>query len=114
MSSYDKEKDLARILLEGTKTVYGKEVSAKLQSEFERQRKLPVYRGNAEELTAIVDRVCGQEASQADVVDAKAVKSIDDAVNTAVYQPKPSMLKVAAHGMLNLVNKTYWYYPLVG
>ena len=55
--SYDKEKDLARILVEGTKVLYGPEKSAQLQTELERQKKLPVYRGNAEELTAIVGRV---------------------------------------------------------
>ena len=105
MTEYNKNKDLAHILIEGTKVVYGKERSAKLQSEFERQQRLPVYRGKSEELTEIVDRVCGPE-----IIDAQ-YHSIDDAVE---LRPKPSMVKVALKTTKDLINKTCWYYPLLG
>lgn len=52
------KKDLARILIEGTKTVYGTEKGEQVSAEFERLEKQPVYRRSAEELTAVVERVC--------------------------------------------------------
>lgn len=111
MTGYDK--DLARILVEGTKVVYGSDKSTQLQSEFERQRRQPVYRGNAEELTSILERVCSDaEVSQLTPVQVNYVESIDNVVES--NSSKPSMLKVAAKGTLNLVNKTCWYYPILG
>ena len=115
MNYYDKDKDLAHILVEGTKAVYGSEKSEQLRLEFDRLQQQVPYRRNAEDLTAMVERVCEKsepDIYQSEVVEAKSVKSIDDAVKS--YESKPSMLKVAAKGTLNLVNKMGWYYPLVG
>ncbi len=97
------KKDLARILIEGTKKVYGPEKGEQVSAEFERLEKQPVYRRNAEELTAVVERVCDQEEAD--------VNSIDNIVNQD-YQP--SALKVALKGTVNLINKTRWYYPFLG
>jgi|SRR3989344_561708 len=108
-NTYNKP-DLARILVEGTKAVYGPEKSEQLNAEFARRRQQPAYRGSAEELTAIVNRVCGD--AQSTEVQTNSVDSIDDVVEG--YSGKPSMLKVAAKGTANLVNKTCWYYPFVG
>ena len=113
MKDYIKDKDLARILIEGTKQLYGVEKSAQLKTELERQKKLPVYRGNAEELTAIVDRVFDEPVLQAEVVEAKVAESIDEVVQYV----KPSMVKVAVKGTWNLAKKMHiqdWYYPIVG
>ena len=43
------KKDLARILIEGTNTVYGSERGERVRTEFERLEKQPVYRRSAEE-----------------------------------------------------------------
>src|SRR3989344_5620035 len=108
MADYDKDKDLARILIEGTKVLYGAKKSTQLKTELERQKKLPVYRGNAEELTAIVDRVFDEPVLQAEAVEAKPAESIDEVVQ---------YVKVAVKGTWNLAKKTHiqdWYYPIVG
>src|SRR3989338_7721759 len=105
-NTYNKP-DLARILEEGTKVVYGAEKSEQLNAEFERRWQQPAYRGNAEELTAIVVRVCGDVQSAE--VQTNSAESIDTVVES--YSGKPSMLRVAAKGTANLVNKTCWYYP---
>ncbi len=111
MTDYDSDKDLARILIEGTKAVYGEQRAVQVKSEFNNLEK-PNYRKNSEDLMMIVDRICREtEVQEAEVQDAKVVDSIDDAVK---YAAKPSMLKVAARGTLNLVNKTCWYYPFLG
>lgn len=111
MTDYDSDKDLARILIEGTKAVYGKQRAVQVKTEFENLKK-PNYRKNSEDLMMIVDKICREtEVQEAKVQEAKVVDSIDDAVE---YTAKPSMLKVAARGTLNLVNKTCWYYPLLG
>ena len=107
MTEYDKDKNLAEILLEGIKVKYGSEKAEEVKKEFEKIQP-PSYRRNAEELTAVVERVC----SQPEIIDAEFTEtSIDTIVRK---EQKPSMLKVAVKGTLNLVNKTCWYYPLVG
>ena len=104
--------DEARKILEGSleqrviayaelKYGKGKEVAAQLSKGN--------YRENSEDPILTLDKVCGPE-----IVDAE-FESIDDKV--ADYQPKPSKLKVAAKGTLNLAKKMHlhqWYYPLVG
>src|SRR3989344_7940189 len=85
-NTYNKP-DLARILVEGTKAVYGQEKSEQLNAEFERQRQQPAYRGNAEELTAIVVRGCGDV--QSTEVQTNKAESIDTVVES--YSGKPSM-----------------------
>ncbi len=104
--------DEARKILEGTleerainyaEIKYGKgeEVKAKLYRGG--------YRNSAVEPVDVLDQVCGGK----EVVEPEAVESIDDVVG---YQ-KPSMLKVAANGTVNLAKKAHlhqWYYPLVG
>lgn len=64
------------------------------------------YRENHEDPIQTLDKVCGKP----EIIDAE-FESIDGVVE---YQPKPSMLKVALKGTGNLINKTRWYYPLVG
>ncbi len=107
-SNYDPKE--ARKLLEGDleqrviayaemKHGKGKEVAAEFKTDNYRERpnRYPFD---------VLDSVCGKP----EVLEAEVVGSIDDVVK----EPKPSMLKVAAKGTLNLVNKTCWYYPLVG
>ncbi|MDP3698128.1 MAG: hypothetical protein Q8R47_00925 [Nanoarchaeota archaeon] len=116
-TNYNKEKDLARILIEGTKVVYGKEKAELLNAEFEKLEN-PNYRRNAEGLTAIVERVCKNEETRGiDTASiefrAYAARNFADSLLKSEQQ-RPSMLKVAVRGTLNLVNKTCWYYPFVG
>src|SRR3989344_6876209 len=109
-NNYNKDKDLAEILIAGVKVKYGAEKSEQLNAEFERRRQQPAYRGNAEELTAIVDRVCGE-----DTEISRPAESIDAVVES--YSGKLSMLRVAAKGTANLARKAHlhqWYYPFVG
>ncbi|MBU0469893.1 MAG: hypothetical protein KKA62_00735 [Nanoarchaeota archaeon] len=102
------EKDLAQILIEGTKVRYGPEKGEQVKVEFERLEGQPIYRRSAEELTAVVEKICGQEVEE--VYSPKA-----DGLDHVVTQNyEPSTLKVALKGTANLINKTRWYYPLVG
>ena len=81
----------------------GKDVAAKLS------KGITIYRERHEDPLQTLDRVCGKP----EIIDAE-FESIDDVVE---YQSKPSMLKVAAKGTLNLAKKAHlnhWYYPLVG
>ena|SRR3989344_6222721 len=114
MDNYNKDKDLTRILVEGTKAIYGAEKAEQLDAEFERRRQQPAYRGSAEELTAIVDRVCGDaEVSK----PAEMVGSIDEVVDNVpvVYlKPKVGMAKVIGKTTWNLAGKSCWYYPIFG
>ncbi|MEK6863557.1 MAG: hypothetical protein AABW53_02570 [Nanoarchaeota archaeon] len=68
------------------------------------------YRENYDEdPIQTLDKVCGKP----EIIDAE-FESIDAVVE---YQPKPSALKVAAKGTLNLARKMHfhqWYYPFVG
>ena len=96
--------DLAEILVAGVNAKYGSEKAEQVKSEFAKLAK-PNYRTNAESLIGIVERVCGDTGLTAS-------KSIDKVVEN--YSEKPSKLKVAVNGTANLVNKTCWYYPLVG
>ncbi len=109
--------DLARILIEGTNAVYGPKKAYRVQKEFDHLRQQPPYRRNAEDLTAVVERICSEPDSR----DQPAIvcNSLDDAVelNQTYLNPKPSMLRVAAKGTANLARKAHlhqWYYPLVG
>lgn len=117
-SSYNYDKDLARILVSGTRVEYGPEKAEQLNAEFERRRQQPAYRGSAEELTAIVNRVCGDtQIRPSTEVQNSSVKSIDDVVYdvpTVYSKPKPSMVKVAGKTAWNLAGKSGWYYPIVG
>ena len=113
MTDYNNDKDLAEILIEGVKVKYGSEKADQIKTEFGKLEK-PQYRRNAEDLTAVVNRFC-IEPAKAEVLEAEAVKSIDDVIES--YSGKPSMLKVAAKGTANLARKAHlhqWYYPLVG
>lgn len=79
----------------------GKEIAAELCHED--------YRKAYKDPIQTLDKICGK----LEIVDAE-FQSIDDVVK---HQPKPSKLKVAAKGTLNLVKKTHiqhWYYPFVG
>jgi len=108
MTDYDNDKDLAEILIEGIKVKYGSEKADQVKKEFLMLEKLN-YRRNAEDLTAVVNRVC---LAESEVLETEVVQSIDD----VVYQ-KPSMLKVAVKGTANLAKKSHlhqWYYPIVG
>ncbi len=112
MSDYNNNKDLARILVEGTKVVYGPEKANQVQTEIETMERSN-YRKNAEDLTAVINRIFREpEITTPTVPEAEAIDSIDEVVES--YGQKPSMLKVAARGTLNLVNKTCWYYPFLG
>lgn len=104
MSDSDR-KDLAQILIEGTKVVYGSEKSEQVLAEFEKLERQPIYRRNARDLTEVVERICYSP----EVLEAEVVGSID-----TVAESKPSRLKVVVKGTVNLINKTCWYYPLVG
>ncbi|MBU0469894.1 MAG: hypothetical protein KKA62_00740 [Nanoarchaeota archaeon] len=106
MKESTQKKDLAQILIEGTKTVYGPEKGEQVKAEFERLEEQLVYRRSAEELTAMVEKICSPE-----IVDDTDGKSIDYILNDEHKQGK---LKVALKGTVNLINKTCWYYPLVG
>ena len=71
----------------------GEEVAAELSNEN--------YRENYKDPFEVLDRVCNPSE----------VKSIDNVVDQD-YQP--SAFKVALKGTAHLINKTRWYYPLVG
>ncbi|MEK6939750.1 MAG: hypothetical protein AABX31_03410 [Nanoarchaeota archaeon] len=88
MANYNKDKNLTQILVEGTRAVYGKEKAEELKIELGKLQ-LPSYGKNAEELTAIVDRVCGQP----ETVEGEA-QSIDAVIH---YQ-----------------KLSKFYYPIVG
>ena len=107
----DYNPDEARRLLEGTleervvnyaELKYGK--GEKVKEALHKGE----YRSNAVNPLDVLDRVC----SGSGLIDAEFTEtSIDTIVQK---EQKPSMLKVAVKGTLNLVNKTCWYYPLVG
>src|SRR3989344_2549273 len=102
--------DLARILVEGTKVVYSAQRAEQVQKELGGQQ--GAYRTGTD-LTAIVERVCSEpEVRGTEAVEAVPAKSIDDVVR--YESQKPSMLRVAVKGTVNLANRTCWYYPLVG
>lgn len=80
---------------------YGRETADKIAA------RLNVgYRDAAKDAIEVLRDVCsGNDDSLEDKVEEKAL---------TVYEEKPSLAKVVAKGTLSVINKTCWYYPLVG
>jgi len=101
----------ARQLLEGSleqRVVNYAEIKHGKGEEVKAELSRGNYRENHEDPLNVLDRICGESK----IVDAEFTESIDGVVEN--YQAKPSMLKVAGSTAKDLVNKSCWYYPLVG
>ncbi|MEK6863556.1 MAG: hypothetical protein AABW53_02565 [Nanoarchaeota archaeon] len=111
----EEKKDLAYVLFEGTpqeKALYlaqEKGCEPEMKDALKGWETQDVYRRI--DITHLVNDVISRK--KAEIVE-EEFESIDAVVE---YQPKPSMLKVAAKGTANLARKMHlhqWYYPLVG
>lgn len=98
----------ARKLLDGTleqRIINYAEIKYGIGKEVAKELREGNYREAGKDPFEVLDKICGHD--EGEYWGDETQKSIDDTV-------KPGMLKVAAKGTLNLVNKTRWYYPLVG
>lgn len=105
-SNYDPAK--ARKLLDGTleqRIINYAEINYGRGKEIAAELSKGNYRERGKDPFDVLDTICGHE--EGEYWGEETPKSIDEVV-------KPSMLKVAAKGTLNLVNKTRWYYPILG
>lgn len=100
--------NLARILVAGVKAEYGPEKAEEVQKEFEKLQR-PSYRKNAEELTAVVERVCQPEIIDIGFIETESVDAI-----VRHEERKPSYVRVAVKTARNVVDKTKWYYSIFG
>lgn len=105
-SNYNSEK--ARKLLGGTleqRIIQYAEINYSKGKEVAAELSKGNYREQGKDPFEVLDRICGYD--EGEYWGEETPKSIDDTV-------KPSLLKVAVKGTINLLNKTRWYYPLVG